>query len=54
MLVEKGLYKFAVDEYIAEIEGLYRSTFGTVEYSGGKGYGGGGAAERLVSVNEWI
>ncbi|KAL2361174.1 hypothetical protein RJZ56_005941 [Blastomyces dermatitidis] len=58
-LVQKGLYKFAVEDYIMEIEGLYRSTFDDVVgySSGGKGYRGkgyGGDSERLVRGNAWI
>ncbi|KLJ08987.1 hypothetical protein EMPG_15585 [Blastomyces silverae] len=53
-LVEKGLYKFTVEDYIMEIEGLYRSIFDDVVgyTSGGKGYGGG--SEGLVRANAWI
>ncbi|OJD18411.1 hypothetical protein ACJ73_08721 [Blastomyces percursus] len=52
-LVQKGLYKFAVEDYIMEIEGLYRSIFDVVGYSGGgKEYDCGN--EGLVRGNAWI
>ncbi|KKZ62174.1 hypothetical protein EMCG_03312 [[Emmonsia] crescens] len=56
MLVQRGLYKFEVEEYIMEIEGLYRAFFDDVvgyssSSSSSKGYGGG---KGLVSGNAWI
>ncbi|PGH09369.1 hypothetical protein GX51_00812 [Blastomyces parvus] len=54
-LVQRGLYKFAVEDYIMEIEGLYRSIFDDVvgyRSGGAKGYGGRG--EGLVGGNAWI
>ncbi|OAX83942.1 hypothetical protein ACJ72_01683, partial [Emergomyces africanus] len=58
MLVQKGLYKFAVEDYIMEIEGLYRSIFDDVEgYNkiSSKGRGGGDSGgTALESGNAWI
>ncbi|OJD17494.1 hypothetical protein AJ78_02415 [Emergomyces pasteurianus Ep9510] len=54
MLAQRGLFKFAVEDYIMEIEGLYRSIFDDVVGYNSKGYGGDSGGTALVSGNAWI